>query len=139
MTTPSKLLVISLVIAVLGIVVYWIRFQLRLRAHNGIDRQFFIEHFARLGVAHDIAGAVYDHYRGVAVWRSFRVSPNDDLEGVFGHAPEEMDSSLDAILSELRLSPPPASILRDQNRTLTTVADVVDFVAWIGKHQGVRP
>ena len=139
MTSLGTLLIGSLVIAVVGVLVFWIRFQVRLRSHNGVDRKSFTEHFARLGVAPDIAGAVYDHYRCVAVWRSFRLSPDDDLEGVFGHAPEEMESSLDAILSELRLTLPPPSILRENDRKLAKVADVVDFVAWVGKHQGLKP
>lgn len=139
MNSLGRLLMGSLVIAVVGVVVYWIRFQVRLRSHDGVHRKSFMEHFARLGVAPDIAGAVYDHYRGVAVWRRFRLSPDDDLEGVFGHAPEEMDSSLDAILRELRLTLPPPSTLRENDRKLTKVADVVNFVAWVGKHQSVKP
>lgn len=139
MASLGTLLIGSLVIAVVGVLVYWIRFQLRLRSHGGVERKSFVEHFARLDVASDIAGAVYDHYRGVAVWRSFRLSPDDDLEGVFGHAPEEMESSLDAILRELRLTLPPPSILRENDRKLTKVADVVNFVAWVGEHQSVKP
>ncbi len=139
MTQLGAPLVISLVFAVLGVFAYWIRFQLRLRSHNGIDRKSFIEHFVRLGVPSETAGAVYDFYRRGAVWRRFRLAPDDDLEGVFGHTPEEMDSSLDAILAELHLNLPPTSDLLDQDRKLTTVADVVNFVAWVGRHQGVKP
>lgn len=139
MNSLGTLLIGSIVIAVVGVLVFWIRFQVRLRSHNGVDRNSFMEHFARLGVAPDIAGAVYDHYRGVAVWRSFRLSPDDDLEGVFGHSPEEMDSSLDAILHKLRLTLPPPSTLRENDRQLTKVADVVNFVAWVRKHKSVKP
>lgn len=138
MTSSGALLIIVLVLAVLAVFTYWIRFQLRLRAHDGIDRQSFVAHFVRLGVASDVAGVVYDYYRSVAVWHHFRLSPEDGLEGVFGHAPEEMDSSLDAILSELRLGLPPGSVLQEQDRKLSTIADVVNLVAWIGKHQSVK-
>lgn len=138
MTQLGLPLIILLVLAVLGVFSYWIRSQLRLRSHNGIDRKSFIEHFVRLGVASETAGAVYDHYRREAVWRSFRLAPDDNLEDVFGHTPEEMGSSLDAILTELRLNLPPASELVDQDRKLTTVADVVSFVAWAGRHQGAK-
>jgi ferredoxin len=139
MTPLGMLPIAALVLVVLAVLAYWMRFQLRLRWHSGIDRESFIGHFACLGVAPDIAGAVYDHYRGVAVWRSFRLSPDDDLQGVFGHTPEEMDSSLDAILSKLSLTLPPPSILREHDRKLTKIADVVNFVAWVGNHQGVEP
>jgi hypothetical protein len=139
MTPIGTLLISALVLAVLAVLAHWMRFQLRLRFHSGIERESFIAHFVRLDIAPNIAGAVYDHYRGVAVWRSFRLSPDDDLQGVFGQAPEEMDSSVDSILSELNLILPPRSILRDHDRKLTRVADVVAFVAWVGNHQGVKP
>ena len=139
MTGLATLLVLAIVLAVLAVAAYWIRFQLRLRSHKGMDKTSFVDHFARGGVTPDIAAAVYDHYRGVAVWQDFRLSPEDDLEQVFGHAPEEMDASLDAILRKLHLSLPPPAVVQSQDRKLTTVADVVSLVAWIGSHQDVRP
>ncbi len=84
-----------------------------------------------MGIADEISGAVYDYYKSLAVWSAFEVSPEDDLYQVYGHAPEELDSSLNVIIGRLKLNLPPDSILAEQDRIHKTVADVVRLVAWI--------
>lgn len=138
MTAIGYILVAIIALAVLSVAAYWLRYQWRLRSHQGLDRRLFVEHFARLGIDTEIAATVYDCYKSLVVWRTFQISPNDDLDAVFGHAPEEMDSSLDAILGKLHLSLPPRSLLRERDQKQSTIADVVHLVAWIAEHQSAE-
>jgi hypothetical protein len=135
MTTTGEVLIALVLLAIFAILACWVHYQLRLRSHQGMDRHSFVAHFVRLGVTPGIAGGVYDYYRSVVVWRNFSVSPDDDLDAVFGHVPEETASSLDAVLAKLQLTLPATSVLREHDRKLQTVSDVVNLVAWIEKHQ----
>jgi hypothetical protein len=129
---------VSIVIAVVAVTMYWVRFQLRLRSHHGMERANFVEYFTRRGVSSVVASAVYDHYCGVAVWSHFRISPHDELQQIFGHGPDETDASLDAILRKLRFAIPPPSVMQSPKQGPVTVADVVVLVDWIGSHQSAE-
>jgi hypothetical protein len=133
------LLVIVLVaLAVSAVLAHKLYYQWRFRSHQGIGRVAFQTQFAQIGIADEVSGAVYDYYKSLAVWSAFEVSASDDLERTYGHAPEELDSSLDVILGRLKLSLPPDSVLAEQDRVHKTVADVVRLVAWIADHQAIR-
>ncbi len=109
-------------------------YQLRLRGHRGWSRQAFVEHFSTARISPDISAAVYDYYAGLAVWRRFGVSPEDNLERVLGHSPEELQDDLEPILKKLNLSIP-----RDPGKSdwpYATVADMVRIVDWISRNQG---
>jgi hypothetical protein len=128
---PFLFLAAALVVVCAAVMLY----QWRLRSHRGLDRNSFVEHFARIDASPDVAGAVYDYYRGLSVWRTFQISPEDNLEDVFRHAPEELELALDAILRRLNLSLPLGPELTARDRKQETVSDVVMLVDWIAKHQ----
>lgn len=133
MTSQVTIAVVVLAIVLLSFACLAMYYQLRLRGHRGWPRQDFIEHFSAAGVSPSISAAVYDYYAGLAVWRSFGVSPEDNLERVFGHSPEELLDDLEPILRKLKLRTPNNPTKSDW--PYTTVTDMVRLVDWISRNQ----
>ena len=133
MMSQATIAIVVGVIVLLSFASLAIYYQLRLRGHRGWPRQDFVEHFSAAGVSPGISAAVYDYYAGLAVWRRFGVSPDDNLERVFGHSPEELLDDLEPILRKLNLGIPDDPDKADW--PYTTVTDMVRLVDWISRNQ----
>ncbi|MBV8206878.1 MAG: hypothetical protein JO041_08800 [Acidobacteria bacterium] len=123
--------------AVVLVLVLWnVRFQWELRKHKGMSRASFLAYFTERGISADVAAAVYDYYRSQAIWRTFGISPQDEIAKLFNQDEDDFENDFEVILKRLGLSVP-ADEAWDARKEppVKTAEDFVRVVAWASQHQ----
>jgi hypothetical protein len=110
-------------------------YQLKLRRHAGISRESFVEEFRKNNIPDSIPGAVYDYYQRSAIWRQFRVSPDDSYEEVFLEGEEDIDDDAKYLLKRLGVELPVQSTLDEWNKPRLNLRDMVLWLDWVRRRQ----
>ena len=110
-----------------------VRHVYRLRKHGGWKRGDFIAHFESGGVSASVSGAVYDHFQDMGVWKRFSPAPLDSIENTYKAVDEDVTDSLQQILDRLGCEMPNSRKLKQWERPIETVLDVVELVDWVKK------
>ena len=119
------------------LVIGGLHYQLKLiRRKGGVSRSAFLAEFQRSGISETISGAVYDHYRGHSLLRSFRVDPDDSLEEVFSQSHDEVDESALELCKQVGVPLPPEEVLRQWPTPLKKVRDMVLWLDWVSGGSG---
>lgn len=113
----------------------WLAHLGQLRKHRGLSREQFVEHFEATGILPEIAGAVYDQFQRLGFWKQFRPSPADTLEGTFKTVDEDVEENFKDILTRLEIKMPDSGTLQLWSDPITTLSDVVRWVAWVSNKQ----
>jgi hypothetical protein len=113
----------------------WLGHLRRLRRHTGQKRSEFTTEFSTAGFSSAVAGAVYDHFKRMGVWKNFCPAPSDTLEQTYQTVDEDVDDNLEEILKQLGYEMPNSAILREWERPVETLSDVVEWLDWAVKKQ----
>jgi hypothetical protein len=112
-----------------------IAYQLRLFRHRGVSREDFIKEFRKRDLPEAIPAAVYDYYRSSAMWKGFKVSPDDAYAKVFREEHEDIDDDAEQLVKQLGMHMPPEYVRRQWEKRLETLRDMVLWLDWIRQHQ----
>jgi hypothetical protein len=126
-------MIIGGIVGATGLV--WALHLKRLKEHTGLSREEFVGHFEALGVAPEIVGAVYDQFQKLGVWKGFKPSPTDTLEGTYKTGDEDLEDNVREVLQWLGFEMPHSGILREWTGPLETLSDVVLWVDWVRTKQ----
>lgn len=123
--------------AIVLVLVYWnVQYQRRLRKHQDMPRDSFLAYFADRGISAEVAAAVYDYYGSKAVWKTFGVSPGDEIAVLFNQEGDDTEEDFTQILKKLGLEMPYDSAWEARNEPLMrTVEDLVRALVWAGQNQ----
>jgi hypothetical protein len=110
--------------------------HLRFLGHRGMTRTAFVAEFVILGVPEQISAKVYDYYKRESSSKTFAVSPRDSLADVFGrHDEVGLEDDIEDLFHGLSLRYPEELTLRQWQKPLETIRDMVLWLNWISQHQ----
>jgi hypothetical protein len=136
MRTGLVIVLSSAGLIVMLLVIWNARFQWKLRKHHGISRASFLAYFVERGVEAKVAAAVYDHYRSYAIWKSFSISPDDEIAVLFNQEGDDTDADLARIVKKLGLEMPSEEAWDARSEPpMKTVDDLIHAVVWAGRNQ----
>ncbi len=109
--------------------------QLRLHRHRGVSREDFVKEFRKLEIPDTIPAAVCDYYKSLAVSKRFTISPDDTYSDLFSDELEDIDDDAEHLVQKLGMQLPAESVLREWEKPLKTLRDMVLWLNWIHQHQ----
>lgn len=125
-----------MVVGILGTVgIAWTRHLRALRGHRGLSRSEFVSHFAALDISPKVAGAAYEHFKGLGVWKGFVPSPADTLEGTYRIVDEDVEDALTDIVRGLGWEMPHSGVLLRWETPVETLDQAVRWLDWVGRQQ----
>jgi hypothetical protein len=120
---------------IIFIVVATIVFQWRMGKHRGVSREEFIAAFADAAIPTEIPAAVYDYYKRGVISKNFSVAPGDSYEHVLHEGHEDIEDDGQHLVRKLGMELPTEPVLREWEKPLETLRDMVLWLNWIRQHQ----
>jgi hypothetical protein len=103
--------------------------QYRLKSsRTGQDRSTFIRYFVVEGVPEAVSVAVYRYFQKLQWVNNFPVSPEDNIEQVYGLQDEDLTEAIVEIAQSCRYPIPPESSPIWSQAYIFTIEDLVRFV-----------
>ena|ERR1700688_29258 len=112
-------------------------FQWRMRKHRGVPREEFIATFTDAAIPTEISAAVYDYYKRSVIFKNFSVAPDDSYEHVFHKGHDDIDDDAQHLVRQLGMELPIEPVLRQWEKPIETLRDMVFWLNWVRQHQEV--
>jgi hypothetical protein len=113
--------------------VKWFK-QYRLkRDRRGQDRDSFVRYFVVEGIPEAVSVAVYRYFQKLQMVKNFPVSPEDNIEQVYGLQDEDLTEAIVDIAQICRFPVPPDTSPIWNQAYIFSVEDLVRFVASLGE------
>jgi hypothetical protein len=114
-------------------------YQWRMRKHRGVSREEFIATFADAAIPTEISAAVYDYYKKSVIFNNFSVAPDDSYEHVLRKGHDDIDDDAQHLVRKLGMELPIEPVLREWDKPIKTLREMVLWLNWVRQHQEVAP
>lgn len=109
----------------------WLK-QYRLkRSRKGQNRQSFVRYFVVEGIPEALATEVYRYLQKLQLVKGFPVSPEDDLERVYGLRDENLTEAIVDIVKVCRIPIPPENSPLWVQAHIFSVEDLIRFIDFL--------
>ncbi|NJR40376.1 MAG: DUF908 domain-containing protein [Leptolyngbyaceae cyanobacterium CSU_1_4] len=109
----------------------WLK-QYRLkRSRKGQNRQSFVRYFIVEGIPETIAVEVYRYLQKLQLVKSFPVSPEDDMQQIYGLQDEDLTEAIVAIAHICRVPIPPENSPLWAQAQVFSVEDLIRFIDFL--------
>jgi hypothetical protein len=126
-----------LLLGVIAIVVVWTatatgfkwlkQYRLK-RSRKGQDRQSFVRYFVVEGIPEALAIEVYRYLQKLQMVKGFPVSPEDDMENIYGLQDEDLTAAILEIAKICRTPIPPENSPLWSQAHVFSVEDLIRFI-----------
>jgi hypothetical protein len=113
--------------------------QWRMRKHRGVSREEFIAAFADAAIPTEIPAAVYDYYKTRVMFKKFTVAPDDSFDKTFHMIHDDVADEAEHLVRKLGMELPIEPALREWEKPIATLRDMVLWLNWVRQHQEVAP
>ncbi|MBW4518014.1 MAG: hypothetical protein KME11_22665 [Timaviella obliquedivisa GSE-PSE-MK23-08B] len=129
-----------LLMGVIAVVVFWTaaatgfkwfqQYRLK-RSRKGQNRQSFVRYFIVEGIPEAIAIEVYRYLQKLQLVKNFPVSPEDNIEQVYGLQDEDLTEAIVAIAQICRVPIPPENSPLWSQAHVFSVEDLIRFIDFL--------